>query len=504
MQILWFKRNLRLQDSEPLFNAMKSFRTHGTVLPLYCHEPSLISQPDVSRQHQMFIQETLAELSVGVQSIGGQLIEVVGEAPAVFDRIHRVTPITRIWTHRETTQDSNFKRDKAVLEWCRANGVQMMEVEQNGLARGAQVAEAFPQYFSRAVNAQLRDPTGKDLSERFSDLPFPSSSIDEIPLAKGFDKPHRQHGGRAAAIQNLNRFFTAANLKRYPYQISSPNTAWEGCSRISTYMAYGIISDRMVFQAVDRAVTHASGTMSKPQFEKFQDNARFYLDRLTWRRQYMQTFETNPKLEFECMLPQFNGVREAEFDEAKFEAFKEGRTGFAYIDAGIRCLSQTGWVNMRLRATLVSFSTMNLWAPTTKVAEFLAREFLDYEPAIHHVIHQLIAGTTTFSSMMVYDPIKQGLDHDAKGEFIKRWLPELKDLPPNQLHDTACTQGSLSKEADEAGYGPYPGPIVDHKSTAKIAKDRVHSIKHGILQSTREKPEDVVKKREFEGQQNLF
>jgi len=285
VQIFWLKRNLRLQDSEPFFESMRAFRKKGKVLPLYCHEPELIQQPDVSRQHQLFIQETLEELDRDFQSIGGKLLQAVGETVDVLDRIHRVQPLTKIWTHQETTQNCQFQRDKAVAAWCAVNGIELAEIPQNGIARGPQKPELFPPYFARSVSAKFRDPTGTDLSERFAPLPFPSFELKAIPTAAGTDKPLRQKGGRSQAIKNLNRFFTVPYLKKYPFQISSPNTAWQGCSRISTYLAYGIVSDREIFQAVDRVVTNAHSRMNPDQFGKFQENARFYLDRLSWRRQ---------------------------------------------------------------------------------------------------------------------------------------------------------------------------------------------------------------------------
>lgn len=503
MQLVWFKRDLRLQDSTPLFESMKAFRHSGKVLPLYCHEPSLIEQPDVARQHQLFIHETLAELDSDIQSIGGKLLQAVGEAVDVFDRIHRVQPITKIWTHRETTQRSQFERDKAVIAWCKSHGVEIMEIEQNGIARGFQKAESFPEYFARSRSAILRDPMGKDLSERFSDLPFASCDPESIPAAAGVDKPLRQRGGRSEALKALNRFFTIPKLKKYPYQISSPNTAWDGCSRISTYLAYGIVSDREVFQAVDQAVTEAHGLMDAYQFEKFQGNARFFLDRMGWRRNYIQTFERNPEMEYRCMLPQFEGVREAEYSEEHFEAWKEGRTGFPYIDAALRFLNQTGWINMRLRSTVVSFATMNLWIPTTKVAQYLATEFLDYEPGIHHVIHQLTAGTTEFSDLMVYDPIKQGKDHDPDGRFIRQWVPELSDVFDNKIHSLVDTQFNISREAEALGYMPYPRAIVDHRETSQKAKDRIHELRNGSVMKARP-PKPKPKKNENPWQESLF
>ena len=491
MQIFWLKRNLRLQDSEPLFESMRAVRSSGAVLPLYCHEPSLIDQPDVARQHQLFIQETLEELGRDIQSIGGKLLQAVGETVDVLDRIHRARPITKIWTHRETTQACQYERDRGVIAWCVNNDVKLMEIEQNGIARAPQTPESFPDYFGRSVRASLRDPMGKDLSDRFANLPFPCCDPTDIPQAAGEDKSLRQQGGRSSAIANLQRFFNIESLRQYPYQISSPNTAWEGCSRISTYLAYGVLSDREVLHAVDRVVTEAHGKMTDNEFRKFQENARFYLDRLSWRRQYIQTFESNPRLEFECMLPQFNGVREAEFNEAYFEAWKQGRTGFPYIDAAMRCLNATGWINMRLRATVVSFATMNLWIPTIRVAEYLATEFLDYEPGVHHVIHQLIAGTTTFSGLMVYDPVKQGKDHDIDGKFIKKWIPELSDVGKGDIHNLVQTKFNLSHEAQLSGLTPYPEAIIDHKVTGQRAKDRINRLQKGQTDVVPEVPSAV-------------
>jgi deoxyribodipyrimidine photo-lyase len=158
---------------------------------------------------------------------------------------------------------------------------------------------------------------------------------------------------------------------------------------------------------------------------------------------------------------------------------------------------------MRLRATVVSFATMNLWIPTTKVAEYLATEFLDYEPGIHHVIHQLIAGTTEFSELMVYDPVKQGRDQDFEGHFIRKWVPELANVSGPELHDLARTAFSLSKHAENLGYTPYPEAIVDHRATAKKAKDRVSELR--LSDSDRQKAlaKKMIKKAE-DVQRSLF
>ena len=138
---------------------------------------------------------------------------------------------------------------------------------------------------------------------------------------------------------------------------------------------------------------------------------------------------------------------------------------------------------MRLRATVVSFATMNLWLPTIKVAQYLAGEFLDYDPSVHFPIHNIVSGTSTFDGLMVYDPVKQGLDHDGSGAFIRRWVPELRMLEGSQVHDFTRTSGCFSADAQNAGLEPYPVPIVDYRQTGRRAKQRVSDIRKGRIET---------------------
>ncbi|SNB58152.1 deoxyribodipyrimidine photo-lyase [Marinobacter sp. es.042] len=487
MQIIWFKRDLRLQDSRPLFESLKrsNIERFGSVLPIYIHEPSQIEHPDVSRQHQMFVQETLGELAEDFEAIGGRLVELCGEAIEVFKRIHAQHTIAKVWSHRETTNQAGFTRDVAVRGFLSGQDIPFDEMPQNGIARGAEVRQSFPDYFAESVrNHTVRDPRGVDLTARFATPPFHSVDPVEIPLAGGADKAYRARGGRKAAEAIMQVFFQANTILAYPKRLSSPNSAFDGCSRLSPYLAYGVISDVEIFQAVDRAVTDANGSMPKIAFHRFESAARFYLDRLAWRRDYMQTFEDQPDLEYKCMLPEFNGLRPQTYDPELMTRFEEGRTGFPFVDALMRCLRATGHIHMRGRATLASFATMNLFLPVFSgdqdgVARLLARQFIDWEPAVHFPILQLISGTTPFERMMVYNPIKAGFDHDPKGDFVRQWLPELSDLEGGAALQPELTSSHLSQEAFSGGYEPYPSPIVDAKASAKFAKDCIKRIQSG-------------------------
>jgi len=486
MQVFLLKRNLRLQDSDPFYEAMRGYRRFGPVLPLYIHEPSIIRQPDICLQHQNFIFETLDELSQEIRSIGGKLLELVGEAVPTLDVIHQIAPIARICTHQETTQGVQYERDKAVRKWCSRNSVKLVEFQQDGVVRAGcrdQKKQTFPEYFADSVNRELKDPGGIDLGVRFASTPLPSAPRVTIPRAQGYDRPFRQPGGRSEAEKLFKDFFSVGSINSYPFKLSSPNTAWEGCSRISAYLSYGIVSDRAVMKAIDDVVSSGHSYMDAAAFEKLQGRARFYLDRLMWRRNYLQMFEDDPTLEHRHALSQFDGVRISDREDPLFKAWQSGRTGFPFIDACVRCLKETGWLNMRGRAAITSFATMNLWHDSLNVAAFLAGEFLDYMPGIHWPIIQVVSGTASpQNGIMVYCPMKQALDHDKDGVFIRKYVPELSDLQAPHIHDLSRTTNHLSDLARRSGFLPYPAPIVDHIATARVAKKRVSYLQKGKVE----------------------
>lgn len=485
MQILFFKRDLRLQDSRPLFESLKrsNIERFGPVLPIYIHEPDQILHPDASRQHQMFIRETLDELAEDLQGIGGVLLELQGSAPEVLARIHEARRIGKVWAHRETTNQAGFARDNAVRQFLSSNQIPFDETPQNGIARGSEPRQSFPDYFDASVrNHTIRDPRGVDLSGRFAEFPLSAVDPANIPVARGDDKPLRARGGRKAAESLMDQFFRVERMLSYPRRLSSPNSAFDHCSRLSPYLAYGVISDKEILQAVDLAATAAHSAMSHAEFHRFESAARFYLERLGWRRNYMQSLEDRPELETECLVSAFNGMRPQDYDPELMTRFAEGKTGFPFVDALMRCLTATGHVHMRGRATLASFATMNLFLPVFSgyqdgVARLLAREFIDWEPAVHFPILQLISGTTTFERMMVYDPIKQGFDHDPNGEFVRRWVPELADLQGSEALQAERTTAHLSDVGMAQGCQPYPAPMVDAKTSAKAAKDRIKLVR---------------------------
>lgn len=458
MQVLWFKRDLRLSDHLPLFEAMRNAKHHGLVLPLYIHEPSHIADPHTARQHQAFLHECLDDLQQQFRAVGGYLHEELGEAVEVLAALHAQFKFTHLWAHQETTQLAQYQRDKAVAVWCRSTGVEFIELPQNNVQRGASFSRAleekpsFQTYLDRAAQEPIKNPAGRDLSAFFTSKPPHELKRSAIPSAAGDDKPLRMKGGRTQARAVAAKFFTPAKLKSYPFSISSPLKAWNGCSRLSPYLACGVVSDREVLQKLNALVNTVHGQGDAHAIAKVEDAARFYVDRLIWRQGYFQQFENHTGLETDA----FYQGEPSEINAAYLQAWQNGQTGFPYIDALQRCLFQTGWLNMRARATLVSFACVQLGLPWQPVALYLAQQFLDFEPAIHYGQVRIASGTSHFSQMLVYDPLKQQLEQDPKGEFVKRWLPE-------------------------QGTAQYAAPLIDNTESLKQGKARLHAMRQNRI-----------------------
>ena len=175
-----------------------------------------------------------------------------------------------------------------------------------------------------------------------------------------------------------------------------------------------------------REVVQASRTLSGRGVSSFGS-------RLHWHCHFIQKLESEPAIEFHDFHPFMRGIRP--MDSERFQAWTEGRTGVPFVDACMRALLAHGWINFRMRAMLMSFASYHLWLPWRESGLHLARQFVDYEPGIHWSQCQMQSGSTAINTIRIYNPVKQGQDHDPNGCFIREWCPELASLPDVYLHE---------------------------------------------------------------------
>jgi deoxyribodipyrimidine photo-lyase len=214
--------------------------------------------------------------------------------------------------------------------------------------------------------------------------------------------------------------------------------------------------------------------------------------RLHWNGHFIQRLELQPSIEFQNMARAADGLREDEHSEERLDAWCRGATGYPMVDACMRYLHTHRWINFRMRAMLVSFAAYHLWLDWRRFSHYLARHFIDYEPGIHYSQLQMQSGTTGINAVRIYSPTKQGRDHDPEGQFIRRWLPELVDVPTAFIHEP-WTMSLEDQYASGCRIGSaYPRPLVDHKEAVAYAKHRVHSARQG--QSARDEAQAVYQR----------
>jgi deoxyribodipyrimidine photo-lyase len=192
----------------------------------------------------------------------------------------------------------------------------------------------------------------------------------------------------------------------------------------------------------------------------------------------MQKFEDETAMEHRDLHPAYRGARPDPEPET-VARWIEGRTGFPFLDACMRALNATGWLNFRMRAMVAAFSSYHLWVDWKTPAEALARRFVDFEPGIHYPQFQMQSGTTGVNTPRIYNPVKQGLDQDPDGVFVRRWIPELAKLPAAFIHEPWKAPNPVLAEAGVVLGEDYPERIVDHEQAAREARARIGALRKG-------------------------
>jgi deoxyribodipyrimidine photo-lyase len=457
VQVVWFKRDLRLADHAPLNAAVSS---GGQVLPLFVVEPDYWKLPDVSRRHWHFIHGCLADLRDELAAIGGQLLVRRGSVISVLAELKQALGGFDLHSHEETGNAWTYRRDLEVAGWCRAQGVHWHEYPSHGVARRLKTRSAWSlQRDARMAEPQIAAPGRIHNFPGFHAGDIPSRNH---PMFGALGVGGVQQGGRAQARKVLDSFL-ADRSRKYMQMISKPGVSARHCSRLSAHIAYGTLSVKEVEQAV-KAKIASIADISDAGALSHRRNLAAFLSRLAWRCHFVQRLEQQPRIETRCMHPAFEGMREPHHNEAHFEAWKQGRTGYPLVDASMRSLHENGWINFRMRAMLVSFASYHLWLDWRVTAPFLAQLFTDYEPGIHYSQFQMQSGVTGINAIRMYSPVKQSLDHDPEGKFIRRYVPELEQVSNQWIHEPW-------RMADPAA--DYPASIVDHAAAVKHARAEI-------------------------------
>ena len=476
---MWFKRDLRVEDHRPLQSAIQQVIP---VLLLYIQEPELWADDHMDHRHNRCIYQSLIDMNAHLSAYNQRVIVFEGNPLSVFQNLHQRYTIDHIFSHQETGLRQTYDRDVTLSDFFRNVSISWIEFQRNGVLRGLKNRDTW----RKAWYAYMSKPIDEvDLPQ----IPKPPKlqNLKEFDWPKRLVTPnkHIQHLGLKMAHQTMTNFVTERG-RYYMQNISKPETSAIHCSRLSPFLVYGNLSIRQVYQA-----------SKKQQDFGWKRNMASFRSRLRWHDHFIQKFEMEDRMEFEHVNRGYDNLKKTK-NEAYLEAWASGNTGYPLVDACMRCLKSTGYVNFRMRAMVVSFLTHHLWQDWRWGSPILSKYFLDFEPGIHFSQFQMQAGVTGINTVRMYNPVKQSMDNDTEGRFIKRWVPELQNVPIQFIHEpwklTALDRKFLNLD------DVYSNPIVNHIEAAKEARKKIWAIRNHPY--VREESRRILKKHTLPGRRN--
>lgn len=488
MDVVWFKKDLRITDHGPLYAACRSGKA---IMFLYVFEPDILNHPSFHGSHWVFLLESLEDLKAALQKYGAKLTIKTGSICEVLSNIHAEHKIEQIHAHEETGHGVSYQRDREVNGWCKSKGINFIEYPQTGVVRRLKTRDGWSQKWAKRMKENvLPSPIIADRCVHINSNGIPQKTIFNF---SGEKRLEQQTGGRTEAIKTLNSFLERRG-QRYQSAMSSPVSAWNQCSRLSPYISFGCLSMKEIHQSTKRMQDHwrqAETSNADPVRKEWLASLRSFSGRLRWHCHFIQKFEDEPSIEYQSIIERYDQLRQDANPEL-FQLWLEGRTGYPMVDACMRALQNSGWINFRMRAMLVSFAAYDLWQPWQKIAQALAPLFLDYEPGIHYSQIQMQSGVSGINTLRIYNPTKQCQDHDPEGVFIRKYLPELKDVPNEYLAEPWKMPNELQEKIGCQIEKNYPGPAVDHKLASKKARELVYEVRR--KKETREAAKLVLEK----------
>jgi len=459
--IWWIRRDLRLNDN-PALNA--SIAAAGQVIPLFIMDPDLWQGPWFSNRRSKFLADNLAQLDADLKSCGSRLIVRYGKPGQVLEEFVREHNVQSIFAEEDHTPYAR-RRDTRIAQALPATFVEGKSVHHpNSLLKSDGTPYKVYTPFMKLWKTQPA-PTPFDILPAPTHINTPKE-ISSEPLP---DTSHHQDTsfpiGEKAAQDMLASFVVGPDAPIYSYADLRNQPNLDATSGLSPFFRFGLISIR---QAVAIAITAIQSSKDQNQ----RKNAETWLNELIWREFFnyiLYHYPQSLRHSFRDDFRQMDWVN----DRQDFEAWKTGQTGYPIVDAGMRQLAETGWMHNRVRMITASFLVKNLLVNWQWGENWFMQNLLDGDPASNNGGWQWVAGTGTDAApyFRIFNPVTQSLKFDPKGEYLKRWLPELRSVPEKVIH----TPWEMDKEQQKNAHCTigldYPDPIIDLPFSRQRALD---------------------------------
>ena len=442
--LIILNRNLRLHDNPAMhFGSLRS-----NYLVIYLYDKTYWKGNGKSMRQLKFSNDCLAELNDGLKKFDSKVNIFEG----TFDdlKIWIKKNFYDFFIHINHCTDIKYFRD-GFLKFTDSFPGKINVYNDFGLQLNNFDRDSWSRNWNKIMDSQiLENPKKSKLKLDTKLLNFSSFSNKVKNSLVNLD--NIQKGGSSQAYQLLESFLSE-RCKDYRVKMSSPIQSEQSCSRLSPHFTFGSISIREVYQILNKYYSKSQNKSDLYSFKK----------RLYWHCHFIQKLHTEPELEFYSMHRMCDQLR-LEQDDELIDKWFNGDTGFPFLDACMKYLHRYGWINFRMRAMIMSFASYNLWQPWQKTSPLLAQLFTDYEPGIHISQVQMQSGVTGINLPRIYSVSKQSEDQDPDAIWIKKILPQLREVDPKLIH---------ASELNDM----YIPQIIDLKSSARDARERVWSIR---------------------------
>ena len=470
---------MRLHDNIALREAVQAA---DQVVPVFFDEPAMRQAPDTGALHWYMIQQALQGLRSSLQAQGSELLVWSADLPQGFEELYRIIPFHCMYSEEETGTAWSFARDQEVRRWARERGIGFHEFPHNGVIRRLSTREKrMTVWHQRMKPAPLSvpsvpmSPAIRTLAGRTPLPPAPGKA--EYPAAQRCDED---------SAQRVLESFLSHRSVNYQKGISKPHDSRSTGSRLSVHLAWGTISLRTVVHQLWQREEELRGEVARTQdpaartvMRGHQRALKAFSSRLFWHDHFAQRLEDDPSMEFHALNPAYEDLVYANDDEL-LRRWVTGTTGFPLVDAAMRALIQTGFVNFRMRAMLVSFACHVLHLDWRLIRDPMARVMADYLPGIHISQLQMQAGVVGINTIRIYNPGKQLLDHDQDCRFVQRFMPELRGQSAEQICREALAQTSAPKppaEGNQMDLFPLEESTVQYRQRVALMRDRLWEIR---------------------------
>ncbi|MCX2818785.1 deoxyribodipyrimidine photo-lyase [Haladaptatus sp. F3-133] len=450
MDIHWHRRDLRVADNTALSRASEP-------LPVFILDDGVLEHASPVRVS--FLLDALRSLREDYRALGGDLVVERGDPREVLRRLADEHGADTVVWNRDYSPLAR-ERDDEVGEALRNSDVGTRTFADGVLHEPDEIFtnagdpySVFTYYHRKWEEREKDEPRDKPDEVR-------NPAVGGIPTVDelGFDSPEPDapEGGTGTARELLNGFLSDGV---YVYDEARDYPA-RGCtSRLSPHLKFGTVGVREVWEKTQSAKEDAEDDEERESVEEFQAQ-------LAWREFYTQVLYHNPSVVTENYKTYENRI-DWRNDEDEIRAWKQGETGYPIVDAGMRQLLDEGYVHNRIRMVVASFLTKDLLVDWRVGYGWFREKLVDHDTANDNGGWQWAASTGTDAQpyFRIFNPMTQGERYDPDGEYIKRYVPELRDVPADSIH----TWHELGdEERDEAAPG-YPAPIVDHSERREEA-----------------------------------